>query len=100
MGLQFRLTGEVSTGFGYTGIVVATLAALSVPGAIAVATLLADLTVGAESANRALQLPPQMAKVVTATLLLSAVSALILRRYRVVFPALRSSDRRERRASP
>ncbi|MDC5696550.1 ABC transporter permease [Intrasporangium calvum] len=89
MGLQRRLTGEVSTGFGYTGIVVATLAALSVPAAIAVATLLADIVVGAEMANRVLQLPPQMGRVVTATLLLSAVSLMLLRRYRVTFPALR-----------
>ena len=48
----------MSTGFGYTGIVVATLAALSVPAAVAVATLLADITVGAESAARA---PPAAA---------------------------------------
>lgn len=85
MGLQHRLTAEVSTGFGYTGIVVATLAALSVPAAVLVATLLADVTVGAESASRALQLPPQMGKVVAATLLLCSVGALVLRRYRLVF---------------
>lgn len=84
LGLQHRLTAEVSTGFGYTGIVVATLAALSVPAAIAVATLLADITVGAESAARALQLPPQMGKVVTATLLLCSVGVLVFRRYRLV----------------
>jgi simple sugar transport system permease protein len=84
MGLQHRLTAEVSTGFGYTGIIVATLAALSVPAAIAVATLLADITVGAESAARALQLPPQMGKVVAATLLLCAVGTLTLRKYRLV----------------
>lgn len=87
MGLQHQLTGEISSGFGYTGIVVATLAALSVPAALAVAVLLADITVGAESAARALQLPPQMGRVLTATLLLVTVSVLVFRRYRLALPA-------------
>ena len=83
-GLQGQLTGEISSGFGYTGIVVATLAALTVVGVVLVAVLLADITVGAESAARALQLPPQMGQVVTATLLLVTVGVLVLRRYRPV----------------
>lgn len=93
MGLQKRLTGEVSSGFGYTGIIVATLAALSVPAAVAAATLLADILVGAESAARALQLPPQMGRVVTATLLLCTVGVLVFRRYRLVIPVLRRRRR-------
>jgi simple sugar transport system permease protein len=83
-GLQGQLTGEISSGFGYTGIVVATLAALTVGGVVLVAVLLADITVGAESAARALQLPPQMGQVVSATLLLVTVGVLVLRRYRPV----------------
>jgi simple sugar transport system permease protein len=83
-GLQGQLTGEISSGFGYTGIVVATLAALTVGGVVLVAVLLADITVGAESAARALELPPQMGQVVTATLLLVTVGVLVLRRYRPV----------------
>lgn len=93
LGLQHRLTAEVSTGFGYTGIVVATLAALSVPAAVAVATLLADITVGAESAARALQLPPQMGKVVTATLLLCSVGVLVFRHYTLALRGRRRGDR-------
>ena len=93
LGLQHRLTAEVSTGFGYTGIVVATLAALSVPAAIAVATLLADITVGAESAARALQLPPQMGKVVTATLLLCSVGVLVFRHYTLALRGRRRGAR-------
>lgn len=84
MGLQHRLTGEVSLGFGYTGIIVATLAALIVPAAIAAAVLIATITVGAESAARALQLPPQMGRVMTATLLLVTVCIVLFRRYRIV----------------
>lgn len=83
-GLQGQLTGEISSGFGYTGIVVATLAALSVVGVVVVAILLADIYVGAESAARVLQLPPQMGQVVVASLLLVTVAVLVLRRYRMV----------------
>ena len=46
--------------------------------------LIADITVGAESAARVLDLPPQMGQVVTASLLLVTVSVLVLRGYRVV----------------
>lgn len=84
-GLQGQLTGEISAGFGYTGIVVATLAALTIGGVVVVAVLLADIYVGAESAARVLQLPPQMGQVVVATLLLVSVAVLVLRRYRPVF---------------
>jgi ABC-type uncharacterized transport system permease subunit len=83
-GLQGQLTAEISSGFGYTGIIVATLAALTVGGVVLVAVLLADITVGAESAARVLQVPPQMGQVITATLLLVTVSVLVLRRYRLV----------------
>ncbi len=88
-GLQGQLTGGISDGFGYTGVVVATLATLSVTGVVFVSVLLADIIVGAESAVRVLQLPPQMGDVVTATLMLCVVAVLVLRRYKLVvrFPA-------------
>jgi simple sugar transport system permease protein len=83
-GLQGQLTGGISDGFGYTGVVVATLAGLSVLGVALVSVLLADIVVGAESAVRVLQVPPQMGDVVTATLMLTVVAVLVLRRYRLV----------------
>lgn len=91
-GLQGQLTGEISAGFGYTGIVVATLAALTPLGVVLVALLLADILVGADSASLLLQVPPQMGQVVTATVLLVTVGLLVLRRYRPVL-------RRRRRAA-
>lgn len=90
-GLQGQLTGEISAGFGYTGIVVATLAALTPVGVVLVAILLGDIIVGADSASLVLQVPPQMGQVLTATLLLVTVGVLVLRRYRPV---------RNRRAKP
>ena len=83
-GLQGQLTGEISAGFGYTGIVVATLAALTPVGVVLVAILLGDIIVGADSASLVLQVPPQMGQVLTATLLLVTVGVLVLRRYRPV----------------
>jgi general nucleoside transport system permease protein len=89
-GLQRQLTGEISAGFGYTGIIVATLAALSAVGVVLVAVLVGDIIVGAESASLDLQVPPQMGQVVTATLLLATVGFLVLRRYRLVIARARS----------
>ncbi|HZC69592.1 MAG TPA: ABC transporter permease [Jatrophihabitans sp.] len=90
-GLQGQLTGEISAGFGYTGIVVATLAALTPIGVVLVALLLGDIVVGADSASLVLQLPPQMGQVVTATLLLVTVGILVLRRYRPVLSRRRKA---------
>ena len=43
-GIQYRLTGGLSPGYGYTGIVVATLGTLTMPGVALAALLLGDLT--------------------------------------------------------
>jgi len=91
-GLQHQLTGEISAGFGYTGIIVATLAALTPIGVVLVAVLVADIVVGADSASLVLQVPPQMGQVVTATLLLVTVGILVLRRYRPVLNRRRRAE--------
>jgi ABC-type uncharacterized transport system permease subunit len=83
-GIQYRLTEGVSSGFGYTGIVVATLGGLAMPGVVAAALLLGLVNVGAGSASRSLDVPSQLGNVIIATLLLVTVAVLILRRYRLV----------------
>ena len=82
-GIQFRLTEGISPGYGYTGIVVATLAALSLVGVLASALFLALINVGADSVSRALDVPSQLGLVVQATLLLVTVTLLVFRRYRL-----------------
>jgi simple sugar transport system permease protein len=82
-GIQYRLTSGLSPGYGYTGIVVAMLGGLTMPGVLASAFLLGDLAVGASSAERSLGIPSQMGAVVQGTLLLSVVGLLALRRWRV-----------------
>jgi ABC-type uncharacterized transport system permease subunit len=84
LGVQHQLTNSVAAGHGYTGIVVASLGALTAGGVLLVGLLLGDIAVGAQNASRVLQIPRQMGDVVTAVLLLAVVSALVLRHYRVV----------------
>jgi simple sugar transport system permease protein len=83
LGVGQQLTEHTSAGYGYTGIVVATLGALTAGGVVLVALLLGDITVGAQNASIVLQLPPQMGDIVAAALLLAVVSMLVLRRYRI-----------------
>lgn len=80
-GIQYRLTGGLSAGFGYTGIVVATLGGLRMGGVALVALLLGDLTVGASSAGRALGIPSQAGDIVQAAVLLVTVAMVAVSRY-------------------
>ncbi|MBA3739721.1 MAG: ABC transporter permease [Chloroflexi bacterium] len=82
-GIQNRLTGGLSPGYGYTGIVVATLGTLTLPGVALAAVFLADLTVGASSAARSLGIPSQLGAVVQGVLLLTTVALLAVRRHRL-----------------
>lgn len=84
-GVQHQLTDGISPGFGYTGVIVATLAGLTFPGVFAVSLLFADLTVGAFTASRVLHIPSTVGDVVQAVLMVSVVAVLIFRRYRIDF---------------
>jgi general nucleoside transport system permease protein len=82
-GIQFRLTEGISSGFGYTGIVVATLGGLAMVGVALAAFFLGLVNVGAGSASRVLDVPSQLGEVITAVLLLVTVALLIFRRYQI-----------------
>jgi len=82
-GIQNRLTGGLSPGYGYTGIVVATLGTLTMPGVTIAALFLGDLTVGASSAARSLGIPSQLGAVVQGVLLLTTVALMAVRRHRL-----------------
>ncbi|WP_166870940.1 ABC transporter permease [Salinibacterium sp. ZJ450] len=84
LGVQHQLTASVASGYGYTGVVVASLGALTAGGVLLVALLLGDIAVGAQNASIVLQLPTQMGAIVSSTLLLAVVSVMALRRYRLV----------------
>ena len=82
-GIQFRLTSGVSAGYGYTGIVVAMLGGLSMPGVLLSALFLGDLRVGTNKAESALDIPSQIGAVVQGVILLSVVGLLAIRRRRI-----------------
>jgi simple sugar transport system permease protein len=95
MGVQHQLTQGISNNYGYTGIIVATLAALSPLGVVLVAGFLADIAVGAENVSLVLQVPTQLGAIFAALLLLTVLSAMELRHYRLA----RSGRRRRRETS-
>jgi simple sugar transport system permease protein len=94
-GIQFRLTEGVSPGFGYTGIVVAMLGGLTMPGVLLAGLLLGDLGVGASSAVRSLQIPSQLGDVVQGTLLLVVIGAVAIYRWRATREEERPPDEGE-----
>jgi len=94
-GIQFRLTEGVSPGFGYTGVVVAMLGGLAMPGVLLAGLLLGDLSVGASSAVRTLQIPSQVGDVVQGTMLLVVVGAVAIYRWRTTREDDRPADEGE-----
>lgn len=91
LGVGHKLSQEVSSSYGYTGIVVATLGALTAGGVVLVALLLGDITVGAQNASLVLQLPPQMGEIVSSLLMLAVISVLVLRRYKISWRRVKST---------
>lgn len=82
-GIQFHVIDSLSPGYGYTGIIVATLGALTIPGALLAALFLALVSRGALSASRELSVPVYLGDVIQAALLLVMLAALLLDRYRL-----------------
>lgn len=82
-GVQFKLSEGLGAGQGYTGIVIATLAALTMFGVVAGAVMIGLLEVGAASASRKLGVPSQIGQIVTGVLLLMTVSMVVFNKYRV-----------------
>ncbi|RYX95791.1 MAG: ABC transporter permease [Comamonadaceae bacterium] len=78
------VTLDMSPGYGYTGIVIAMLAALNPLGVLAAGVFVAGVLVGADSMSRAVGVPTYIADVVVAASLISVLVATLLTRYRVV----------------
>jgi simple sugar transport system permease protein len=77
------LTLDMSPGYGYSGIVIAMLAALH-PLAVVLASLfVAGMLVGADSMSRAVGVPTFIADVIVAASLISVLVATLLTQYRV-----------------
>ena len=77
------LTLDMSPGYGYSGIVIAMLAALHPLGVMAASVFVAGVLVGADSMSRAIGVPTYLADVIVATSLLCVLVATLLTQYRV-----------------
>lgn len=87
MGVQHQLTFGISDNYGYTGVIVATLAGLSAIGVFLVSGLLGTLTVGAQNVSLVLQVPTQLGAVFSSLLMLAVLSMVMLRRFKVQWRA-------------
>jgi general nucleoside transport system permease protein len=79
------LTLDMSPGYGYSGIVIAMLAALNPLGVVAASVFVAGILVGADSMSRAVNVPTYIADVIVAVSLLSMLVATMSAQYRFVF---------------
>ena len=79
------VTLDMSPGYGYSGIVIAMLAALNPLGVVAAAVFVAGILVGADSMSRAVNVPTYIADVIVAVSLLSMLVAAMGAQYRIVF---------------
>ena len=82
-GLKGYLTQDLSPGYGYAGIVVATLAQLGPLAVIVSAIFVAGVFVGADSMSRAIGVSSYIANLIVATALLTMLLAGLLTRYRI-----------------
>ncbi len=77
------LTLDMSPGYGYSGIVIAMLAALHPLGVVLGSVFVAGVLVGADSMSRAIGVPTYIADVIVAASLISVLVATLLTQYRV-----------------
>lgn len=82
-GIHYHLIDAISPGYGYTGILVATLGTLNLWGVALAAGFIGLIDTGAQSVSRALGVPVYLGDVIQATLLLVTLAVLLLQRYRI-----------------
>ena len=82
-GKHFHLIEELSPGYGYTGIVVATMGGLNPWGSLLAALFLGALNIGGQIMHSTTQTPVPLAKVVQGVMLLATVTLLQIPKYRI-----------------
>jgi general nucleoside transport system permease protein len=83
MGRTSYVTLDMSPGYGYSGIVIAMLAALNPIAVMFSSVLIAGVLVGADSMSRAIAVPTYLADVIVATALIAVLVASLLTQYRI-----------------
>lgn len=82
-GIHFHLIDAISPGYGYTGIIVATLGTLNPIGVSLAALFIGLIDTGSQTVSRALGVPAYLGDVLQATLLLVTLGMLLLQGYRI-----------------
>lgn len=82
-GIHFHLIGEISPGYGYTGIIIATLGSLNAFGVAGAALFFGLVETGAQTLSRSLGVPVYLGQVTQAIMLLVALGMLLLQRYKL-----------------
>ena len=82
-GVHFQVMAGLSPGYGYTGIVIAMLAALSPVGVVPAAVFFAVVITGAEGMSRATGVPVYLADVIQGVALICMLAALLFTQYRI-----------------
>jgi simple sugar transport system permease protein len=82
-GIHYHLIDAISPGYGYTGIIIATLGTLNPWGVALAALFIGLIDTGAQTVSRALGVPAYLGDVIQAALLLVTLGMLLLQGYRV-----------------
>lgn len=82
-GVRYQVTADLSSGYGYAGIVIATLAELNPIGAVPAALFFAAVFNGAGTMSRALGVPIYLADVIQGTALMTMVAMRLFATYRL-----------------
>lgn len=85
-GIHYHLIDAISPGYGYTGIIVATLGTLNAWGVALAALFIGLIDTGGQTVSRALGVPAYLGDVIQATLLLVTLAMLLLQSYRLRRP--------------
>ncbi len=84
-GIHYHLIDAISPGYGYTGIIIATLGSLNAWGVALAALFIGLIDTGSQTVSRALGVPVYLGDVIQATLLLVTLGMLLLQGYRIRF---------------
>jgi general nucleoside transport system permease protein len=82
-GIHYHLIDAISPGYGYTGILIATLGGLNAWGVALAALFIGVIDTGGQTVSRALGVPAYLGDVIQATLLLVTLAMLLLQNYRL-----------------
>jgi len=82
-GIHFHLIEEISPGYGYTGIIIATLGTLNAWGVAAAALFFGLIDTGTQTLSHAMGVPIYLGEVTQATMLLVTLAMFLLQSYRI-----------------